>query len=719
MYNEIKLPGCRPDPIASYLSALGVLRLVSRQADSGARGYWQMDEFRLLTTLSHHELVDFFVERYVPTPIVTPWSGGSGFFDKDNKTYVEAIEASGTPRLEPYRRVIAAAKEVLSQHGIVQKPKEKDKLGLLRMYRSLLPQDALDWLDAAFTLTESGVSYFPLLGTGGNDGRLDFAQNFMANLTRLLLKPGPSDESRRWLESALFDSRGAPLCQAAVGQFHPGGVGGPNATTGFEGESLVNPWSYVLMIEGSIAWAGAVSRRMGTDTRGRAAFPFTVSTASAGWPTLADSEASSSRAEIWMPLWARPALYDEIAHVLSEGRATVGRRQARNTVDFALAAAQLGVDRGIRAFYRYSLVRRSGKAFLASPVGTIVVRERPESNLVNEVLPWLDGLRRLASGPDGSAAQRAALRGIDDAIVEYCSFGGPSRLTRVLAALGRAERLLARGAGSKMNEAIQPLHHLSPRWLGAAYDGSVEFRLAAAAASIRDPKAGSIRFQIEPVQLDRRRLAWADRSSATTVLAGSNVTELFINTLSRRLVLAVKHGLTLAPIGGLIPASLGDIHSFISGHVNSEILADLFWAMTTMRWAEYSRRLHWSPGPAPTPPDIPRSYATLKLVFLPKPLAWPQESDLTAIRFEPEALRRLSSEDITGAMLVALRRLRASGFSPLLPVSEFAGQNHVFPASAGLGKRLAASLLFPISDGSVTRLCEVALRNWSVAATRA
>ena len=36
-----ELGGCAPAPLAHYLKALGILRLVSEQADSSARGFWR------------------------------------------------------------------------------------------------------------------------------------------------------------------------------------------------------------------------------------------------------------------------------------------------------------------------------------------------------------------------------------------------------------------------------------------------------------------------------------------------------------------------------------------------------------------------------------------------------------------------------------------------------------------------------------------------------
>ncbi len=35
-----RLGGCAPTPLANYLKALGILRVVAEQADAEARGWW-------------------------------------------------------------------------------------------------------------------------------------------------------------------------------------------------------------------------------------------------------------------------------------------------------------------------------------------------------------------------------------------------------------------------------------------------------------------------------------------------------------------------------------------------------------------------------------------------------------------------------------------------------------------------------------------------------
>ena len=65
----------------------------------------------------------------------------------------------------------------------------------------------MPWLDACFALGEDGPSFFPLLGTGGNDGRLEFTNNFMQRLADVIpfaAGAEPTATSKQWLAAALF-----------------------------------------------------------------------------------------------------------------------------------------------------------------------------------------------------------------------------------------------------------------------------------------------------------------------------------------------------------------------------------------------------------------------------------------------------------------------------------------------------------------------------------
>jgi CRISPR-associated protein Csx17 len=108
------LKGCSPTPLANYLKALGILRLVDEQADTETRGWWEGERFCLLTKLSKEELEAFFLDKYAPTPLIAPWNGGSGFFPKDNRKSINAIAASKAERFGDFRIAIDAGYESMS-----------------------------------------------------------------------------------------------------------------------------------------------------------------------------------------------------------------------------------------------------------------------------------------------------------------------------------------------------------------------------------------------------------------------------------------------------------------------------------------------------------------------------------------------------------------------------------------------------------------------------
>ncbi|TVR48413.1 MAG: type I-U CRISPR-associated protein Csx17, partial [Planctomycetota bacterium] len=126
-----RLNGCQPTPLAHYLKALGILRLVAEQADASARGWWQDEHFCLLTTLDRSALEQFFLEEYAPTPFIDPWNGGSGFFPKDNKAGIDPIKTSSAARFDPYRQAIAQGAQATK--GMKAKPDaKKDKPRILQ-----------------------------------------------------------------------------------------------------------------------------------------------------------------------------------------------------------------------------------------------------------------------------------------------------------------------------------------------------------------------------------------------------------------------------------------------------------------------------------------------------------------------------------------------------------------------------------------------------------
>ena len=368
--SEISLTGCTPTPLASYLKALGILRLVAEQADPDVMGYWADEHFVLVTALNRDALRHFFLHEYRSTPLLSPWNGGSGFYREGNETAwatLSTVSAATAVRWRSYRDAARAVSSVIDAMGLASKPEGEEKHRLLSRLRASLAEEFLSWLDAAVLLTDAEPQYPPILGTGGNDGRLDFTSNYMQRLLEMFdVESGrPIGDTAIRLDTALFDSIAPGLTGNAIGQFSPGAAGGPNSYTGFGGGSLVNPWDYVLMLEGALLFAAAATRKLEGQDRAALSYPFTVRPSGIGAGATAIGDEAPARAEIWMPLWSRPVSLPELRTLLSDGRVTLGRTRARDGLDFVRAVANLGVERGIDAFQRYAFMMRSGKALAA------------------------------------------------------------------------------------------------------------------------------------------------------------------------------------------------------------------------------------------------------------------------------------------------------------------------------------------------------------------
>ena len=733
---EVELRGCAPEPLMAYLKALGIFRLVSEQKDSSARAWWQNDSFYLSSDLDRDALVEYFLHEYRPTPIVSPWNGGSGFYPRDNQDAINAIQSLTSNRLKHYRDVILAAKSnkamarLISQFENAEAVKDAEarkrarkeankarseaKDTILAYCRAEFPDNSLDWIDAAYVLTTDGPKYPPLLGTGGNDGRLEFSNNFMQNVVSALKleKPNGEDTMRSQLGAALFSEGSPQLTRKPVGFYNPGAAGGANASVGFNDESLTNPWDYVLMFEGTLLFAGTAARRLSAQTSSKAVYPFTVDNSAAGYGTSVDSEyGGSSRSEFWAPLWDQPVNLQELKHLVSEGRAQLGRRQVSSGADFARAISGLGTERGVSQFQRYGFLVRNGLAYLATPLGRFNVRPDEDTVQRADVLfdldIWMDRLRRIAAGNSAPAGLGSVLRQIEQAIFEFCRRGWSSDLQTILIAVGHAEQWLSKSSLSNdKGKGVRPLNSLSHGWLRHANDSSPEFRLARAIASILpepaqgERKVGPIRENMDPVDTSRGTI-WKEDSVSFVWTAADPLANM-LGVLERRCLEGRMQSLENArpPLNSAYPAGLDDLAAFLEGNVDFERIAALALPLSFVRYWHRNDRNGVQQRRAPF--DLPMAYAVMKLTLLTEKFVCPEYDADTDIWIEPQMLSMLRAGRVGDAYQVACRRLRASGLQPL---SDQPGIRN----DSVHGRRLAAALLFPIDGSAHLALAERAL----------
>ena len=798
----LTLNGCAPTPLASYLKALGVLRLISspdnhvsgEAVDPHARGCWDNERFHLRTTLSRDALLRFFLHDYAPSPIIAPWNGRAGFLEDDageesrrtGARLMRAIKGSDCRRLELMRRTVhsldrnghlSERKRLLGQLKDLEKKsknltgderklkedkikcltkkKEKNKNLLLPILRSEVDLHHVGYIDACYVLA-AGEAASPLLGSGGNDGSRDFGVNFAEKLRDLIdFKSGdPKDREGLDLESALFAVVRRAEKSGSMGQFSPG-HGGPNATTGYEGSNPLNPWDVVLAMEGTLVFAGALTRRWGAAGGNRGAFPFTFEPTGAGAGGLSSEDPNQPRGEIWTPVWAKPATFSEVAAVFAEGRLTVGQRTARTGLDAARSIAQVGSSRGISGFERYSIIQPDSKMpYQATPLGRFDVPDRPRRDLADDLETgnWLYTARQLVHKKTAPARARQAMRRLEDALFKMTAPNlGGGGIQSALMALGSLVAWLA--TSREAREALKPPPPLSSDWIREANDDSAEFRVAAALSGLGLAAPGSS-GQDAPVQVDdlgsdesalalpstvkssgtakparlkaappmaahfapldeerflgsrglRARRSWSSDDTPPTVVWGAGqLVSNMLAVLERRLVEAAIRGLEDKPLASAMAARLADVSVFLSGHFDDARCAALLAGLVWVRPTHLGPVIHASASP------VPFAYAALKPVFTPDAALHDVGAlpGATRMPVPPEILAHLRAggDSLDGratgrAVHIALARARASGLpTPFDALRSGSRKSAVEDSRMGAGvpaDRLAAALLIPV-----------------------
>ena len=786
---SLTLDGCRPTPLVSYLKALGILRLISSEsnhvggcaADPNARGWWKDERFHVRTILNQDDLRKFLLNDYSPSPIIAPWNGRAGFLEGDagadsSRTGAElmtAVRLSRCSRLQNMRRSVESlcANESVAGYDRLraeekrlrlrlrssmgelddeQKTRTEKELGrvaregkeakrlLLPTLRDTTDRDHLAYLDTCYALSEDEAAS-PLLGSGGNDGSRDFGVNFAERLKAIFdFDDGsPRAGADVQLDVALFEVVERIAVSGPIGQFGPG-QGGPNATTGFEGYGPLNAWDVVLGMEGTIVFAGAVTRRWGAANSTRAAFPFTFQPVGAGAGGLSSADSNRPRGEIWTPLWMKPATYSEIASVFAEGRLTLSHRSAHTGLDAARSVARVGQARGISAFERYSLIQPDSKMpYQATPLGRFNAPDRPHRDLVEdlELGGWLQRAQRLAHSKLAPAHAKLTMRRLEDALFQMTESNRAASGTReALVALGRFVGWMA--VSPRARETLGPPPTLSTAWARTADDASPEFRVAVALSGLgaqppspydADPAvlaaAGEMMpmaCHFVPIDADQfvkgSRRTWSSASNASSVVWGTgDLVQNLISVLERRLVDGKIRSLCEKSLTGATYACIDDVVAFLSADFDDARCAAL---LAGLIWVRPARLPLSARGRSIA---VPFAYAALKPVFAPDQTlrSIGALSDTDRLPIPPELVSRLRAGGthhdgrVTDAAVdLALARARGSGMPSPFDAASSGGRS-----GKGLGRRfgaglsasrLLASLLVPVDAHVVKTLVDMA-----------
>ncbi len=695
--------GLQPAPLGSYLKALGVLRLVSEQCDPEATGHWTEAGFVLRSRASADDVRSFFVQRYQPSPVANPWNGAGGFYHREDKATgrrdketaatraLGSIRDSTAKRLCSLRNAIVTARGVVHAMALDAAPKDDDKVRLVNALRDRLADDGVAWIDAALVVGAEDLGFPPILGTGGTEGALDFASNFYQRLAELFdfTTGEPTAESAHLLHAALDAEPIRGLTKAAIGQFDPGSAGGGNAAPGFDGASIVNPWDFVFLLEGTFLLASAATKKLASAAPGTLVYPFSVRAVGAGYASASAADESDTRNELWLPLWHAPTGCAELKRLFGEGRAEVGRRQAAHAVDFARAIGTLGVDRGIGAFQRFGFHKRNGKSYFATPLGRWRVARNPNLELIDKHLSqWIDRLRRAARGTYAPASWQRVAKSVEAAVLDLASSAAeqPQKVQTLMRAISSAEATVGRTDDGRTK--VRPVPPLSARWLTRADDGTVEHELAIALAST------AIRERLTAARWLGKGAQWAAHEDHRTAWGANPLDRGLVATVRRQQIESQQAERALKiPVG--IEPSRGALGAFLAMETDDDRLEQLIrsYALVHPLTVKMAEGGHVSLTP------LPATWALCALVH--RRVDPTDDSGTTELALTPLLVHTLAAGRGRDATGIAAQRLRSTGARLRLGEA---------PMTLQQSLRIAATLAFPFGDS--LRREAIALATW-------
>ncbi|MDQ2642480.1 MAG: type I-U CRISPR-associated protein Csx17 [Myxococcota bacterium] len=699
------LPGLSPDSLGNYLASLGLLRVLSRKWPD-TRIAWRDDVLNVVggpPTLDAllHELVRVADTQRDPEPSKREWTQYDKSWAEEQKKGTKA--RSGAP---------------------------------LARWQAESLEDQLPFF-AAHAVPHARVSFNPLLGSGGNAGRRDFAAGWRKAVDALASAPKPGKGSGRRKAEANANGAAPPdarrtalhalllghavswmVEKLAAGSWFSEATKLYNSGQSPAREGQISPWAMVLACEGLTFLAGGASRRLGARS-GRAvgAFPFITEPIAAS----AEKEADRLRGEIWTPLWARPMSLTEVSTLFSRGRAELRGRGALTPAAFATAIRGRGVDAGVSEFLRYTLGRTtSSNTFEPRLESRFSLETGADTRSpVSTALERITGLIEHRGFPrDGK--RFVGLRGpIESALLDVAAEPsnpemGIALLDAVVGALDRIDR------NRSFREGKTRWNPLPLEWLPSLFadeQSCIEARLALSLVSdfsIAQPFA-TYRFGVEwKYGQTYAYFTHTERPPPRWVWGPGELAQVLVTVLLRRLLDQEANAYRPARLGRApLTATTPQVRHWLAGDLDESLLSAWLSRLALFDWTRVPQEVR---ALVPRQDAVPRADGELALLGLLQPL----------VDQRPLMIRDLSPIDLlseeTGARTTeAARSLVTLIRADKLDVALRLASTRYAMAGARLATyhvslathhpdRLAAALLFTISDRDRAGLFERWLR---------
>jgi CRISPR-associated protein Csx17 len=398
----------------------------------------------------------------------------------------------------------------------------------------------------------------------------------------------------------------------------------------------------------------------------------------------------------------------------------LGRKPARDALDFVRAVHQLGSYRGVESFERYGLLMRSGMAFLATSLAHVEVVANPRAQLLADLdkREWLSRFRRFAQGDTVATRFRVLRRKLEEALFGLASRNPSAPETQAaLVLLGEINSALA--SSRKALEAVSPVPRLSEQWVQAANDSTPAFRIARALAGLKGtsdmllPLLSQL-LPVHPVHNTWMTPEYRGKNASKDPYcrvhihsdAKGRLPDVMVTLLRDRLSLAQRLNmrdpgniLVSKPLQSAAGVDLTDLLQFLNGDRLDQRIAQLLPGLCLCKILPDQE-------PSAGEAGVPAAFALIKLVLTPdEALRGLGLLDTTDFLPVPSTLiGQLASGNIGNrAVRAAWRRLTASRLTPAV-------SQRALPELIGISPlRAAAALLIPLRSSAIRAMSRMIL----------
>ncbi len=683
----VPLNGLRADSLGTYLASLGLFSLIARQWPR-VRAVWKNASFCLVggpATLEQTvEFVSEIGQENTWTQYEKPW-------DKAKKADVGKKTSTQTT-----------------------------------LWRALEAEERLLPAFGAHLALDGRVRMNPLLGTGGNAGKRDFAKGWQ-DAVQIIQKP-PQKQGREVLDNDLKAFLVGGAC-TYLSSFQAGSWFGaankiynhgnpsapPDSSRGKKQpfrEGEITPWAMALACEGLSYFAGAPSRQLGSRRQPKGAFPFVT----AAIAPRGAGEAGGIEAEIWAPIWDRPMTEPELRSLFLRGRAEIGGKGAVSSAAFAAVVVGRGVDAGVVEFRRFLLLHTTSAQTFESRLATVVpVPKTSPDDATTRAIRTIVALRDVLPS-DRRAGQRwrfSGLRGpLEQTLIDFAAARpGEGRTEQAWALVDEMTEALVKVDRNRTFRSHSVRFRLLPgEWAAKLFQDTPpdrEARLALAMSSLAQAPS-SPQFIAYRIGARKRpggaHWEFPESPPARRIWSDAELTENLGAMAQRRVMEALRKAVSRPPFDATMRVALDDMHAWLSGEVDEgrmrlwlDRLCVFDWRGEANYRAAGELRGRFT-GPRPAVDGALALYA----LFRPLVSDWLfrrvlRNSDIQAEQISTCArldrvIAMLRRGDVSAAADVALEAYRSAGVA----LADF----NTLPAGPDPA-RLLAALIIPVRDEQV------------------